>query len=150
MRKAASSAQRLFALQPTDHEKELIPEGYTNESSENVEFGADLVFRAPARFLVDIPLEDVLGEESSTSSSSCNEGWFDRRDFIPRNSVSDKGRFNLSWLRDECDQIIRKSTSQLSRDELALAICQVLDSDKPGEEVRFVSYFSSWCGFKIT
>ncbi|GLT55585.1 hypothetical protein SLA2020_286950, partial [Shorea laevis] len=30
---------------------------------------------------------------------------------------------------------VRGSTSQLSRDELAMAICRVLDSDKPGEEI---------------
>lgn len=136
LRKAASLARRLFSLQPIDHEKEIVLEGSVNESSENTEFGADLVFKAPARFLVDISFEDVLAEESSASSSSSHhEGWYGPPDFIPEHSVSDGGRFNLTWLRDACDQIIKKSTSQLSRDELALAICQVLDSDKPGEEV---------------
>lgn len=141
LRKAASLAQRLFALQPIDHEKASILEGTVNESSENIEFGADLVFQAPARFLVDISFEDVLAEESSASSSTHHEGWYGRPDFIPENSVSDGRSFNLNWLRDACDQITKKSTSQLSRDELALAICQVLDSDKPGEEVCVGSYF---------
>lgn len=135
LRKAASFAHRLFALQPTGHEKALISEGHLNESSEDIEFGADLVFQPPARFLVDIPLEDVLVEESSAPSSSHQEGWYGGHDFIPENSASDGGHFNLAWLRRACDQITRKSTSQLSRDELALAICQVLDSDKPGEEI---------------
>ncbi|PON70319.1 Activating signal cointegrator 1 complex subunit [Trema orientale] len=135
LRKAASLARTLFALQPINHEKATISEGSVNESSEDIEFGADLVFQAPARFLVDISFEDVLAEERSASSSSHHEGWYGRPEFIPEYSVSDGGRFNLTWLRDACDHITKKSTSQLSRDELALAICQVLDSDKPGEEI---------------
>lgn len=135
LRRAVSLARRLFALQPAGREKALVSEGYLNERSENVEFGADLVFQPPARFLVDIPLEDVLVEENNASSSSHHEGLYGRHDFTPEYAASDGGRFNLTWLRGACDQIIGKSTSQLSRDKLALAICQVLDSDKPGEEI---------------
>ncbi|KAF4360857.1 hypothetical protein G4B88_000712 [Cannabis sativa] len=135
LRKSASLAYKLFALQPIDHKKAITLEGSTNESSDNIEFGADLVFQAPARFLVDKSFEDVLAEESSASSSLRHEGWYGRPEFIPEYSVSDEGRFNLTWLRDACDQIIEKSLSQLSRDELAVAICQVLYSDKPGEEI---------------
>uniref|UniRef100_A0A803P9U3 RNA helicase n=1 Tax=Cannabis sativa TaxID=3483 RepID=A0A803P9U3_CANSA len=135
LRKSASLAYKLFALQPIDHEKAITLEGSTNESSDNIEFGADLVFQAPARFLVDKSFEDVLAEESSASSSLRHEGWYGRPEFIPEYSVSEEGRFNLTWLRDACDQIIEKSVSQLSRDELAVAICQVLYSDKPGEEI---------------
>ncbi|PON68968.1 Activating signal cointegrator 1 complex subunit [Parasponia andersonii] len=134
LRKAASLARTLFALQPINHEKATISESSVNENSEDIEFGADLVFQAPARFLVDISFEDVLAEERSASSSSHHEGWYGRPEFIPEYSVSG-GRFSLTWLRDACDHMTKNSTSQLSRDELALAICQVLDSDKPGEEI---------------
>ncbi|KAL5544599.1 hypothetical protein UlMin_008383 [Ulmus minor] len=141
LQKAASLAQQLFSLQPSDHKKALIPEEHINGSSEDLEFGSDLIFKAPARFLVDISLEDgnLWGEESIAPSSSHNEGWYDGHGghggFTHDNSVAEKEHFNLTWLRDACNQIVRKSTSQLSQDELALAICQVLDSDKPGEEI---------------
>ncbi|KAF3438089.1 hypothetical protein FNV43_RR20845 [Rhamnella rubrinervis] len=138
LRKAASQAHQLSGLQPCDHEAALLlPESHVNGSSESLEFGADLVFQAPARFLVDISLDDgeLLGEESTTHPSSHHEE-FHCHDYLNHdNSSADGHHFNLSWLRDACDQIVRESSSQLSRDELAMAICRVLDSDKPGEEI---------------
>lgn len=137
LRKAASLAVRLSGLQPGDHEAALFTESHENGSSENLEFGADLVFQTPARFLMDISLDDgeLLGVESTQLPSSHHGEWFGRDHFNCDNSAVDGGRFNLSWLRDECDQIVRESSSQLSQDELAMAICRVLDSGKPGEEV---------------
>ncbi|KAL2639649.1 hypothetical protein AAZV13_06G182700 [Glycine max] len=44
-------------------------------------------------------------------------------------------KFNLTWLRDACDKIVKNCNSQLSQDELAMAICRVLYSEKPGEEI---------------
>lgn len=137
LRKAASQAQRLSRLQPGDYEAALLPESHVNGSSESLEFGADLVFQAPARFLVDISLDDgeLLGEESTTHPFSHHEEFHSHDYFNHHNSSADGHHFNLSWLRDACDQIVRESSSQLSRDELAMAICRVLNSDKPGEEV---------------
>ena len=39
-----TTARTLFALQPINHEKATISEGSVNESSEDIEFGADLVY----------------------------------------------------------------------------------------------------------
>ncbi|KAL0364719.1 UNVERIFIED_CONTAM: DExH-box ATP-dependent RNA helicase DExH14 [Sesamum angustifolium] len=133
--KVASLVERLSALQKNEHGTGYLPE-LVSEVSEDLEFGADLVFRPPARFLVDISLEDaeILVEETSTSSSN-HERWSDygaSANFHP--SVSE-GNFDLEWLRDTCDRIIRASSSQLPRDELAMTICRILDSDKPGDEV---------------
>ncbi|CAM8905302.1 unnamed protein product [Rhodiola kirilowii] len=51
------------------------------------------------------------------------------------NTIVDKASVDLNWLHDACGSIIKKSTSQLPCDELAMAICRVLDSHKPGDEI---------------
>lgn len=137
LRKAALQAQKLYGLLPGNNEAALLPESHVNGSSESLEFGADLLFQAPARFLEDISLDDgdVLGEESIIHPSSHHKEFHGHDYFSHDNSTADGQHFNLSWLRDACDQIVRESSSQLSRDDLAMAICRVLDSDKPGEEV---------------
>ncbi|XP_062168571.1 DExH-box ATP-dependent RNA helicase DExH14 [Alnus glutinosa] len=137
LQRVASLAQKLFGLTPSDHGPPLVSEGLVNGSGNDLEFGADLVFQSPARFLVNVSLEDgeLLGEESTAPSSSSHEGWYEPNETRHYPSTADGGNFNLSWLRDACDRIVRGSTSQLSRDELAMAICRVLDSDKPGEEI---------------
>lgn len=132
LRKVVSAVQALSALQTGQ---------VCIEASEDVaEFGADLDFRAPRRFVVDSSLEDVLGGEEIVASSSSSTTW---------SPQTDGGRkFDLSWLRGECDQVVRGNASQLSRDELALAICQVLASDKPGEEVCDCTF--SCCRITLT
>uniref|UniRef100_A0A5B7ARQ6 RNA helicase n=1 Tax=Davidia involucrata TaxID=16924 RepID=A0A5B7ARQ6_DAVIN len=137
LQKVASLAQRLSGLQPNDPRAMLVPERQINGSIDDLEFGADLVFKNPARFLVDVSIEDgeLLGEESSVPSSLLHEGWYDHGSSTTYHSVVDARNFDLQWLRDACDTIVKESTSQLSRDELAMAICRVLDSDKPGDEI---------------
>ncbi|TXG51591.1 hypothetical protein EZV62_024115 [Acer yangbiense] len=137
LRKVASLAQRLSHLQPIDHNAAFFSNSHVNGSSDDREFGADLVFQAPARFLVDGSLEDgeLIDDESTAPSSSFHEGWYNHIDSTNYHSVVDGRKFNLSWLRDACDRIVRESISQLSRDDLAIAICRVLDSEKPGEEI---------------
>ncbi|KAH7549222.1 hypothetical protein JRO89_XS13G0000800 [Xanthoceras sorbifolium] len=134
LRKVASLAQRLSHLQPIDHDAAFVSESHVTGSSDDIEFGADLVFLAPARFLVDGSLEGELNE-SIARSSSFHERWFNHNNSTNHHSVVDGRNFNLSWLRDACDRIVRESISQLSRDDLAMAICRVLDSEKPGEEI---------------
>ncbi|GAV70037.1 DEAD domain-containing protein/Helicase_C domain-containing protein/Sec63 domain-containing protein [Cephalotus follicularis] len=133
----ASLAQKLCGLQPAGHWAALVSESCINGNGDDLEFGADLVFRAPSRFLVDVSLEDeeLLGNESTMSHSSNNEGWLDHNDSTHYPSAADRGNFNLRWLRDECERIVRERTSQLSQDDLAMAICRVLDADKPGDEI---------------
>ncbi|PQQ07373.1 hypothetical protein Pyn_13513 [Prunus yedoensis var. nudiflora] len=140
VRKVASLAQRLAGMQSSDKGTTLVSERPVNGTHDNVEFGADLVFHAPARFLVDVSLEDgeLFGEESTGISSSYYEGLYSRSNLNDHHPSTDGRSFNLSWLKDACDQIVTKSSSQLSRDELAMAICRVLDSDKPGDEIAGV------------
>ncbi|EOY22054.1 hypothetical protein QUC31_007545 [Theobroma cacao] len=137
VQKVACLAQKLSQSQPRDSGDTLVFEKHVNGSDDGSEFGADLIFKAPARFLVDVSLEDVelLGEENTAPSSAFVEGCYDKNGTINYHNAADSVNFNLSWLRDSCERIVRGSTSQLSRDDLAMAICRVLDSDKPGEEI---------------
>ncbi|XP_011087302.1 DExH-box ATP-dependent RNA helicase DExH14 [Sesamum indicum] len=133
--KVASLVERLSALQKNEHGTVYLPE-LVSEGSEDLEFGADLVFRPPARFLVEISLEDAenLVEETSTSSSN-HDRWSDYGASANFHPSDCEGNFDLEWLRDTCDRIIRASSSQLPRDELAMTICRILDSEKPGDEI---------------
>lgn len=137
LQKVAALSQRLYGLQPRNSGAALIVESHVNGSGDDLEFGADLAFQAPARFLVDTSLEDgeLLGEESAAPLSMFHDGWYDHGDPGQNHSTTDGGNLDLSWLRDACDQIVGESTSQLSQDDLPMAICRVLDSDKPGEEI---------------
>lgn len=137
LQKVAALSQRLYGLQPRNSGAALIVESHVIGSGDDLEFGADLAFQAPARFLVDTSLEDgeMLGEESAVPLSMFHDGWYDHGDPGQNHSTTDGGNFDLSWLRDACDQIVGESTSQLSQDDLPMAICRVLDSDKPGEEI---------------
>lgn len=135
MLKVASLVERLSSLQNNEHGSGYLPE-LMSEGSEDVEFGADLAFQPPARFLVDICLDngEVFLEETSTSS--CNrEGSSNYDGSANSHPVVGAGSYDLEWLRDACDRIVRASTSQLPRDELAMTICRILDSEKPGDEV---------------
>lgn len=133
LRILASLAMKLSSLQPGEH----VLEKHVNGVSDGLEFGANLDFQEPARFLVDVSFngEELFDEENGGPSSSFSQGWYDQNDSsIAHPSLNGKN-YNLSWLRDTCEQIVRESASQLSRDELAMAICRVLDSNKPGEEI---------------
>lgn len=135
LHKVASLAQRLSRLQPNIPSM-FVPESQIDGSCDDIEFGADIAFCPPARFLVDISLEDgeLLGEES-TAPSLLPKVWRDHGDSTNYHSAVNGRSFDLEWLRDACDKIVKESSSQLSRDELAMAICRVLDLDKPGDEI---------------
>ncbi|PKI47749.1 hypothetical protein CRG98_031882, partial [Punica granatum] len=150
VQKVASHAQRLSVLQPGDHGIAINSKEQVNGYSSDVEFGADLAFHAPSRFLIDVALEDVdlLGIEASASQSlaSFHHGWYEDGD-SKYNQLADGRSYDLSWLRDLCDVLARDSSSALSGDELAMTICRVLDSDKPGEEVlHFYNLFFDFIG----
>jgi activating signal cointegrator complex subunit 3 len=137
LRKIASLAKRLYDLQPKDPGKTTLHESQ-NGIGDDKEFGSDLFFETPARFLVDVSLDGadlLLGEETTTSSSSFQDGWYDHRDSRNYNAPVAAGGFDLVWLRNACYSIAIDSSSHLSGDELAMAICRVLDLDKPGEEI---------------
>ncbi|CDY47017.1 BnaC02g42020D [Brassica napus] len=129
VKNVASFALALYSIQPA-HQSEV----YADEVDDGAEFGADLVFNLPSRFLVEESLGErgFQDEESNGAHASFSEGWSDVSDMTKNQNA---GKFDLSWLRDACGQMVRESNSQLSRDELAMAICRFLDSDKPGEEI---------------
>ncbi|CAN0876921.1 DExH-box ATP-dependent RNA helicase DExH14 [Linum grandiflorum] len=139
LQKVAALAERLSGLQSSNYGAAFALGSRRDGSENDLEFGTDLLFQAPARFLVDVTLDDgeLLGEESTASSSMSHEILHDHRDHA-HNHSNFGGNFNLSWLRNACDRIASESTSQLSRDDLAMAICRVLDSGRPGEEIADV------------
>uniref|UniRef100_A0A1D1YQG8 RNA helicase n=1 Tax=Anthurium amnicola TaxID=1678845 RepID=A0A1D1YQG8_9ARAE len=138
LKKVAMSTWRLFGLQHGDHKASLINENIVDVcEDETVEFGSDLAFQAPARFIVDMLLENGLPwvDESSISSVLLIEEQVNR--FESRNNHFSTGSeiVNLRWLRDACDLIVQGGGSQLSGDELAMALCRVLESNKAGDEI---------------
>ncbi|KAL8134951.1 hypothetical protein AgCh_009820, partial [Apium graveolens] len=135
LRNVSLLAQKLLSLQPNHQEAASYPESQINGTGDDMEFGADLVFRPPARFLVDVSLEDEDLIEVSTAHSSIPHGWYGNDNNTNYHPESVKGNFDLNWLRDACDVIVKGSSSQLPRDELAVAICRVLDSEKAGDEI---------------
>ncbi|KAK7411347.1 hypothetical protein VNO78_02780 [Psophocarpus tetragonolobus] len=134
LRQVASLAQRLLNLQPSNRHSTISFEGNL-DADEDLEFGADLAFQAPARFLVDVSLDDgdMMDFESTVLLKFQKEQY--GHTGPTDHSIVDGEKFNLTWLRDACDKIVRNCNSQLSRDELAMAICRVLNSEKPGEEI---------------
>ncbi|KAL2340704.1 hypothetical protein Fmac_008644 [Flemingia macrophylla] len=134
VRQVASLAQRLLNLQPSNKNSGISFERNLN-AVEDLEFGADLVFQAPARFLVDVSLDDGdMMDFESTVSLEFHKEQYDLTSPTDHSVVYGQ-KFNLTWLRDACDKIVRNCNSQLSQDELAMAICRGLNSEKPGEEI---------------
>lgn len=137
LHKVASLAQRLFKLQPADHGCSSVFERELNAGEDGVEFGADLIFQPPSRFLVDSLLDNDDLLEGPPSSRQ--DGWHDLdhgySNSTYHHAVVDRRKLSLEWLSNACDRIVKECASQLSRDELAMAICRVLNSDKPGEEI---------------
>ncbi|GAB2270112.1 activating signal cointegrator 1 complex subunit [Dionaea muscipula] len=134
LQKVMSLTRKLVGLQPDDHVVSLAFAQGLNCNSNDAEFGADLNFRPPSRFLVDIPSDDEsIREETVIPSTSLYNGWHD--EIVDKNLAISKTTYDLKWLRNACDQIAEESRTQLSGDDLAFAICRVLSSDKPGEEI---------------
>ncbi|KAL9249225.1 DExH-box ATP-dependent RNA helicase DExH14-like protein [Drosera capensis] len=135
LQKVISVTRNLVCLQPQDHLVSIAPSDQSVScGSKDVEFGAELDFKPPFRFLVDIPVEDEsLGVESTIPSISLQNGWHDA-EAVHRNVAPGNG-YDLKCLRKVCEQIVKKSSSELLGDDLAMAICRVLNSDKHGEEI---------------
>ncbi|KAK1273205.1 hypothetical protein QJS04_geneDACA008017 [Acorus gramineus] len=127
LKKAASLAQRLFSLQSNSHEASITQSEQVERWGDTAcEFGNDLPFQDPARFLVDISLENGFLDETPVPSISL----YDEHRNHFESTDRDKQLINLRWLKNSCDMIVKRGGSQLSGDELALALCQVLESNK--------------------
>ncbi|CAI9111861.1 OLC1v1012190C1 [Oldenlandia corymbosa var. corymbosa] len=134
IQKVASAVKKLLALQNNDEGTVLMPRLQDeDEQNDDVEFGADLFFQPPARFMVDAILEE---DDLFVDVNSTHEGvWYENSDIKDYHASTSGGSFDLEWLRDACNKIVKDSTSQLPQDELAMAICRVLISGKPGDEI---------------
>nr|GEV18926.1 DExH-box ATP-dependent RNA helicase DExH14 [Tanacetum cinerariifolium] len=134
VQKVVNAVQTLSNLQPDNHEAMYTAETQVNGDVDQ-EFGANLVFHQPARFLIDASYEDgdLWGESTNVTSTSLHREWYDYNERTNRHPVG--GTFDLEWLGNECSRIVNSSASQLPQDELAMAICRVLDSDKAGDEI---------------
>ncbi|KAE9599497.1 putative DNA helicase [Lupinus albus] len=134
LRQVASLAQRLLNLQPSNKNSAFSSERNLN-AEEDLEFGADFVFKAPTRFLVDASLDDGDMMDFKSTDPFASQEEQHSHAFPTSHSIVEGEKFNLTWLRDACDTIVRTCNSQLTRDELAMTFCRVLDSEKLGEEI---------------
>ncbi|KAL5705274.1 DNA helicase [Ranunculus cassubicifolius] len=94
-----------------------------NFDEDEIEFGNEFVFYAPSRFITDLlpPIDHDVVEEDD--------------EVLPETTSVGRGSMDLRGLREECGRIVEQSGSKVSAEELAMAICRVLDSEKPGEEI---------------
>lgn len=101
------------------------------------EFGSNIFFKVPKRFLTNIPIENCAFFENQHPSflSPLCEAKVDYP-ISTNHSVVSNGAGNLRWLKDVCDKIVKAASTQLSGDELALALCRVLNTNRAGDEVR--------------
>ncbi|KAM0936672.1 putative DNA helicase [Dioscorea sansibarensis] len=137
LQKVASLAQRLFSLQSTDDKTDLIQAKLADVGANYHEFGNNITFQSPARFLVETPLENgcPLATDSWTAPVSLHEDNDHQQVLSSHESSVSHGAVNLRWLKNVCDQIVEGGGSQLSGDELAMALCRVLQSNKAGDEI---------------
>lgn len=132
--KVASLVRRLSGLQNNGQGTVYVPER-NDGLADAQEFGADLPFLPPARFLVDNALdgsEFLVNEVFASPHDRESSQQFNHSNV---HSQVNGRTFDLVWLRSACGEIVNGNVSQLSQDELAMAICRILDSEKPGEEV---------------
>lgn len=138
LQRVSSLAHRLFALQQCGPDAAGIQAMATDGICDNnPEFGFNLTFQAPARFLLDVPIENgicVTGN-SYAASSIFHEENDHSSESAPHHLNADREIVNLRWLRVACDLIVKGGGSALSGDELAMALCRVLLSNKAGDEV---------------
>lgn len=139
LRKAAVLAQKLHTLQHSDG-MPVIPDVKSSDFfDDSHEFGADLAFHAPSRFVVDISVVNGL--------PSCDECYMphaplyangeDKKAYTFANySTRERSKVNLRWLKNVCESIVKQGGSLLSGDELAVALCRVIESEKTGDEVK--------------
>lgn len=145
--KTASLAYRLHKL------REEIPVASTAQvavcmdhgnmkAETEFEFGMDLEFQAPSIS----PNQDSTEEEIEIFTDTGDIANLNGAKMRDLNNVFpldygpqldlDNRIVNLRWLKEACDQIVAaRGGSQVSGDELAMLLCQVLDSDKTGDEI---------------
>ncbi|CAN6285195.1 unnamed protein product [Urochloa humidicola] len=133
LKKLAQLAQKLGSLQRSSGHEFVHRIADDVDENERSEFGADFDFKPPARFVIDVSLDIPL--ESELGSETFVKGQYDAwATSTTHNSTAIRGSVSLRWLRDQCD-LITRSGGSLSGDELAMALCRVLLSNKAGDEI---------------
>lgn len=150
--KVATLAHRLYSWKFGATDRSAL-EGVTEAAGSSlVEFGADLDFQVPSESWNDLngmtfddDDDDDNGEwgEAIDSANSLTGTHLLNSFDVLKNSAknnystsedhwqdSNEEEFGLRWLRRGCDQ-----AGQLSGDDLAIAVCHVLESDRSGDEV---------------
>ncbi|XP_031489870.1 DExH-box ATP-dependent RNA helicase DExH14 isoform X2 [Nymphaea colorata] len=125
--------QKLSTLQSTNFENTFSQEDQSAGLCDLTdEFGIGLDFQAPKRFQVESVFSDALSpiEVQSSHSLLLLEEENDQFNFPQR-----EGNVSLYWLKEACDNIVKNGCSNLSGDELAMALCRVLESNKAGDEI---------------
>ncbi|WOL01441.1 DExH-box ATP-dependent RNA helicase DExH14 [Canna indica] len=139
LQKVASLARRLYALQFPSRGaaavQEIGADGCGESGDNHIEFGSNLNFQPPSRFVVDVSLENITSFTNDILSMPFGTGHNSCTSYADHYSTVGHKTFNLRWLRDACDMIVKDGTSQISGDELAMAICRVLLSNKAGDEI---------------
>lgn len=130
-------AQKLCSLQRASTNEFVQRNVEDVDENDTSEFGASFDFKPPSRFVIDVSLDDGLPLESGALSSKPfeNEQYDACSASISCNTTAIGGSTNLRWLKDQCDLITRSGGSMLSGDELAMALCRVLLSNKAGDEI---------------
>jgi activating signal cointegrator complex subunit 3 len=146
-KKLAQLAQKLRSLQRVNIQESVQEDAKGADGDDAAEFGAGFDFKAPSRFVIDVALDDDL----PLGSGGLGSYELEQRDAcgtstsFSSNAVG--GSVNLRWLKDQCDLIATSGGSMLSGDELAMALCRVLRSNKAGDEVlQKMCFYYSPCG----
>lgn len=137
LKKLAQLAQKLGSLQQASAHEFVQRKAEDVDENDRSEFGADFDFKPPGRFIVDVSLDDGIPLESGgLGTEPFEKGQYDAcGTSTARNSTAVRGSVSLRWLKDQCALITRSGGSMLSGDELAMALCRVLLSNKAGDEV---------------
>ncbi|XP_078430191.1 U5 small nuclear ribonucleoprotein helicase isoform X2 [Wolffia australiana] len=101
------------------------------------EFGSNLFFQDPIRFHMDIPEESWMPSHNGTSTTSTSRIIGSQSHVgLRSNNLDERSEsINLKWLKNACDLIVQGGGSQLSGDELVMALCRLLVSNKAGDEI---------------
>ncbi|KAJ4821369.1 Activating signal cointegrator 1 complex subunit 3 [Rhynchospora pubera] len=127
IQKVASLAHKLYTLQHVKNEAQVMSIDTSGSQDSSFEFGSDLNFNTPSRFLVDVSLED---------NDAFQTGLYNNQHMSQNHYSTDKrGSVNLRWLKDACDRIAGCDGSQLSGDDLSMALSRVLILNKQGDEI---------------
>lgn len=138
LQRVSALANILFTLQHNGPDAAVAQEKMIDGHQQNdFEFGFDITFHAPARFLLDVPMENGISVagDSYTDYDILHEEHDYHMESAPQRLNHERGTVNLRWLKDACDLIVKGGGSPLSGDELAMALCRVLLSDKAGDEI---------------